>query len=443
MRTGRPDQYVVKEQQVGKASRRRREARQNPANRDIARASQQERFAMLAASLPRGGGALSVAQALVVGSALVAANNPRDDAPQWLRDGWDVMDLLTAGMHPSLLPCSESRFTAVRDTWLDRVRTEPFWGAVTDMLETLLQISHDAARPVDDPDVVMALAAALVDVPSCMQAIPDGLRPEGLTAVRPSSDGVGSAVVREALALRPGIRVLTSGGEAMALDDRAASTLRELAEGRAEMLGRPLEPGEQIFGEEEVPRFEAFVEEMMEAFELSPAVRHASKVTGFMPPGREGLPNQHHQDEWEQVLEDFLHKHPGIAAVYDPEAEAEKIGLMRLKIVLQADASSLAHRAETIRDLRKTPDGDLAQIIIRMVPLVLNAFGRRTLLDAAEGWARGVDGAPTMTNLARALLWLERSMKSGSDGYTTEEAVHAATLAAEFYCAIAASEDLR
>ena len=228
---------------------------------------------MLAASLPRGGGALSVAQALVVGSALVAANNPRDDAPEWFRDGWDAMDLVTAGMHPMLLPCSESRFSAVRDTWLDRLRAEPFWGAVTDMLENLLQISHDIDRPVDDPDVVMALAAALVDVPSCMQAIPNRLRPEELTVVRPSSEGVGRAVVREAIALRPGIRVLTHDGEVMGLDDRAASRLRELAEGRAEMLGRPLEPGEQIFGEEEVPRFEAFAEEMMEAFELSAAVR--------------------------------------------------------------------------------------------------------------------------------------------------------------------------
>ncbi|MCM2431083.1 hypothetical protein [Streptomyces sp. RKAG337] len=428
---------------MGKASRRRREARQNPANRDIARASQQERFAMIAASLPRGGGGLSVAQALAVGSVLVAANNPRNDTPEWFRDGWDVVDLLTAGMHPSLLPCSESRFSAVRDTWLDQLRTEPFWGAVTDMLETLLQISHDTATPVDDPEVVMALVASLVDVPSCMQPIAEGLRPAGLAAVRPSADGVGRAVVREALALRPGIRVLTDEGEAISLGDRNASTLRELADGRAEMLGRPLEPGERIFGEEEVPRFEAFVEEMMAAFELSPAIRHASKVTGFMPPGREGLPNQHHQDEWEQVLEVFLQEHPDIAAAYDPEAEAEKIGLMRLKIVLQADADSLANRAGTIRDLRKTPEGDLAQIIIRMVPMVLGAFGRRTLLDAAGDWARGVDGAPSMTDLARALLWLERSMKSGSDGYTTEEAVQAASLAAEFYCAIGASEELR
>ena len=162
-----------------------------------------------------------------------------------------------------------------------------------------------------------------------------------------------------------------------------------------------------------------------------------------MPPGREGLPNQHHQDEWEQVLEEFLQEHPDIAAAYDPEAEAEKIALMRLKIFLEADAGSLAGRAETIRDLRKTPDGDLAQIIIRMVPMVLKAFGRRTLLDAAAEWAHGFDGAPTMTDLARALLWLERSMKSGSDGYAADEAVQAAAWAAEFYCAIAASEDLR
>ena len=309
---------------MGKASRRRREARQNPANRAVARASEQERIAMIAASLPRRGGALSIAQALAVGSSLVAANRPSQEAPQWFQDGWDVLDLLTAGMHPALLPCSEERFAAVRDTWLDALRRGPWWSAVTDMLELLIQLSHDTARPVDDPDVVMSLIAALVGIPSCMRPIDAALRPQALQEVRASSDRVGTATVREALALRPGIRVLTGAGESLSMDERAVAMIRELADGRAEMLGRALEPGERIFGEEEVQGFEDYLDGLVETFGFSPAVRHASKVTGFMPPGHRGLPNAHHQDEWEQVLEDYLSKHPDVAADFDAEQEADK-----------------------------------------------------------------------------------------------------------------------
>jgi hypothetical protein len=408
----------------------------------VARASEQERFSMIAASLPGRGGPLSIAQALAVGSVLIAENDPRNDSPQWFLDGWDVVDLLTAGMYPSLLPCTEERFTAVRDTWLDALRGGPWWSAITDMLELLVQLSHDTSQPIDDPHVVMSLIAGLVDVPSCMRPIDSTLRPQALPQVHPASDRVGTAAVREALALRPGIRVLTGGGEELAMDERAAAMMRELAAGRAEMLGRPLEPSDRIFGEEEVEGFKGYIDDLIVSFGFSPAVRHATKTTGFMPPGPRGLPNQHHQDEWEQVVEDYLGKHPDVAADFDAEVEADKAVMLHLKITMQGDAASPANRAITIRTLREEPDGDLAQFLIRLVPLLLKNFGRTALLHAAGDWTRGVEGAPTMTDLGRALLWLERSVRSGNDGYTTEEAVQAAAYAAEFYCAAAASEDL-
>ena len=397
---------------------------------------------MIVASLPSHGGALSVAQALAVSSGFIADNNPGCGAPKWFQDGWDVLDLLTAGMHSALLPCTEERFTAVRDTWLDALRGGPWWGAVTDMLELLVQLSHDLAQPIDDPHVVMALIAGLVDVPSCMRPIDSALRPQALPEVHAASGGVGAAAAREALALRPGIRVLTSDGEAVAMNERAVAMVQELAVGRSEMLGRSLEPGERIFGDEEMEQLESYIDHLIEAFGFSPAVRYATKTTGFMPPGPRGLPNQHHQDEWEQAVEDYLGKHPDVAAAFDAQAEAEKAVMLHFKITMQGDAVFPANRTITLRMLREEPDGDLAQFLIRLVPVILKTFGRTTLLHAAGDWTRGVEGAPTMVELGRALLWLERSVHSGNDSYTFEEADQAAAYAAEFYCAAAASEDL-
>ncbi|MGI5518361.1 hypothetical protein [Streptomyces sp. CA-106131] len=398
---------------------------------------------MLARSLPAPGEPLSVAQALAVGSALVAANARPGLVPQWFREGWDVLDLLAAGMAGGQLPESEERFTALRDAWLDRVRTDPFWTAVTDMLELLVQISHDLREPVDDPVVLMALIAGLVDVPSCMSPIATRLRPDPLYRDRPGpgQGGIGTAVVREAVALRPGIRILTSDGELVSLDARATETLRELADDREQMLGRPLEPGEAVFGEDEVEGFDGWSQSLMEQLGISPAIRHASKTTGFMPPGRAGLPNQHHQDEWEEAVEDYLREHPAEAASFDAEEEADKAASMLLLVSIQTAATSTKARTAILRQLREEPGGDLAQIIIRMVPAALQALGRAALLDALHPYAQGVDGVTDMARIGRALLWLERQVTSEHDGYTAEEAQQAAAMAPEFYCVLAAAQD--
>lgn len=395
---------------------------------------------MLAQSLPGPGQPLSVAQALVVGSALVAANTrAAQDTPRWFRDGWDVLDLLAAGMAGGHVQAREEQFTAMRDAWLEQIRTEEFWTAVTDMLDLLLRISHDLREPADDPSVLTALIADLVDVPSCMQPIPARLRPDAArNQPGPGKDGIGTAVLREALALRPGTRVLTSDGEAISLDPDAVGTMREMADGRAQMLGRPLRPDEPIVGEDELEGIEAWIQSLMEQFQISPAIRHAAKVTGFMPPGRSGLPNQHHQDEWEQTVEDYLRNHPADATDFDPEEEADKIASLHLLVSIQHAADSTRARAAALARLREEPDGDLALIVIRMMPAALQDIGRMALLDIVEPYVRGVDGAPSMAQIGKALVWLEKQLKAGSGSYAGREAEQAASMAAEFYCVLAA-----
>ncbi|KNE81418.1 hypothetical protein AB0B04_18635 [Streptomyces xinghaiensis] len=396
---------------------------------------------MLAKSLPAPGKPLSVAQALAVGSALVAADARPGHSPQWFRDGWDVLDLLAAGMAGGHVQAREEQFTAMRDAWLDQIRTDPFWTAVTDMLDLLVRISHDLGEPVDDPTVLMSLIADLVDVPSCMQPIPARLRPDAAAdQPGPGQSGIGTAVLREALALRPGTRVLTSDGEVVSIGPQAVEVLREMADARAQILGRPLQPGEPVVGGDDLDGFEAWAQSLMEQFDLAPALRHAARVTGFMPPGRSGLPNQHHQDEWDQSVEDYLRDHPAEAADFDPEEEADKVASLQLLVSMQSAANSPRVRAATLRQLRDEPDGDLAMAVIRMMPAALQVMGRTALLDIVQPYVQGVDGAPSMIQIGKALLWLEKQLKAGNRTYTSAEAAQAAAMAPEFYCVLAAAQ---
>lgn len=188
---------------MGKASRARRERRQNKA--DHGRASSAPELIM------PGSGEHSLASGYTMGMYTYGKSLFSGQAPEWLADA-DPLDLLFIGLacEPGYLPeDGEYILSNGREAWLDVLRPTDQWDGVQDLLRLMVRFADKQQLPIDCSDFHLGFARHLAADTSraCRRPLPAELSPSRTLA------GHRTFATPEAFALATAGRPMADGHE--------------------------------------------------------------------------------------------------------------------------------------------------------------------------------------------------------------------------------------
>ncbi|MGH9064683.1 MAG: hypothetical protein ACRD0L_12050, partial [Acidimicrobiales bacterium] len=169
---------------MGRSSRRKADRRAHPARGSRPPPPPVEAVdeaAMVEVARATKGPDLSLGAAFVFGYAQMAQAINANRAPDWY-DRMDALDLVFLGEVTPEEPAEEASFANARDAWLAILRASPASGALDDLIDAMVETSKSTGLPIDDPDLLMRLGAALAEVPSCLVALDPGLHPRACLA---------------------------------------------------------------------------------------------------------------------------------------------------------------------------------------------------------------------------------------------------------------------